>query len=143
MQECQEKEGLFMMAFPSPVTALEWALTLQLALTKYADVLEFAAQSRISLVALPLHSWWQAASTETTVFISLLACLNMQWQHHSLLIGSSQQGRDEYVLQSCTCLVDRDIASCEKLAASCLLQDFAQFIVPAAFSTEQLNCQQD
>ena len=37
LQECQEKEGLFMMAFPSPVTALEWALTLQLALTKYAS----------------------------------------------------------------------------------------------------------
>ena len=34
MQECQEKEGLFMMAFHSPVFALEWALTLQLALTK-------------------------------------------------------------------------------------------------------------
>ncbi len=34
MQECQEKEGLFMMAFHSPVSALEWALTLQLALTK-------------------------------------------------------------------------------------------------------------
>ncbi len=34
MQECQEKEGVFMMAFETPVSALEWALTLQLALIK-------------------------------------------------------------------------------------------------------------
>ncbi|KAK9863985.1 hypothetical protein WJX84_001650 [Apatococcus fuscideae] len=32
--ECQEKEGVFMMAFETPVSALEWALTLQLALIK-------------------------------------------------------------------------------------------------------------
>ncbi|KAA6429091.1 MAG: hypothetical protein FRX49_01201 [Trebouxia sp. A1-2] len=32
--ECQEKEGTFMIAFPEPKTALEWALTLQLALLR-------------------------------------------------------------------------------------------------------------
>ena len=34
--ECQEKEGTFMIAFPHPRTAVEWALTLQLALLRYA-----------------------------------------------------------------------------------------------------------
>ena len=33
--ECQEKEGTFLVAFSSPRAALEWALTLQLALLKY------------------------------------------------------------------------------------------------------------
>ncbi|DBA88293.1 TPA: hypothetical protein ACH3X1_016534 [Trebouxia sp. C0004] len=32
--ECQEKEGTFMIAFPEPKTAVEWALTLQLALLR-------------------------------------------------------------------------------------------------------------
>ncbi len=32
--ECQEKEGIFMIAFPEPKTAVEWALTLQLALLR-------------------------------------------------------------------------------------------------------------
>lgn len=34
--ECQEKEGTFMIAFPHPRAAVEWALTLQLALLRYA-----------------------------------------------------------------------------------------------------------
>jgi len=34
--ECQEKEGTFMIAFPQPKTAVEWALTLQLALLRWA-----------------------------------------------------------------------------------------------------------
>ena len=34
--ECQEKEGTFMIAFPQPRAAVEWALTLQLALLRYA-----------------------------------------------------------------------------------------------------------
>ena len=34
--ECQEKEGTFLLAFGSPRAAVEWALTLQLALLKYA-----------------------------------------------------------------------------------------------------------
>ena len=33
--ECQEKEGTFMIAFPHPRAAVEWALTLQLALLRY------------------------------------------------------------------------------------------------------------
>ena len=33
--ECQEKEGTFMIAFPQPRAAVEWALTLQLALLRY------------------------------------------------------------------------------------------------------------
>ena len=33
--ECQEKEGTFLLAFCSPRAALEWALTLQLALLGY------------------------------------------------------------------------------------------------------------
>ena len=33
--ECQEKEGTFMIAFSSPGAAVEWALTLQLALLRY------------------------------------------------------------------------------------------------------------
>ncbi len=32
--ECQEKEGTFMIAFPYPRAAVEWALTLQLALLR-------------------------------------------------------------------------------------------------------------
>lgn len=32
--ECQEKEGTFMIAFPHPRAAVEWALTLQLALLR-------------------------------------------------------------------------------------------------------------
>jgi len=32
--ECQEKEGTFMIAFPEPKAAVEWALTLQLALLR-------------------------------------------------------------------------------------------------------------
>lgn len=35
--ECQEKEGVFMTAFPGPIKALEWALTLQLALLRSAS----------------------------------------------------------------------------------------------------------
>ena len=34
--ECQEKEGVFMTAFPGPIKALEWAVTLQLALLRSA-----------------------------------------------------------------------------------------------------------
>jgi len=34
--ECQEKEGTFMIAFPEPKAAVEWALTLQLALLRWA-----------------------------------------------------------------------------------------------------------
>ena len=33
--ECQEKEGVFMTAFPGPIKALEWAVTLQMALLRY------------------------------------------------------------------------------------------------------------
>ena len=32
--ECQEKEGVFMTAFPGPIKALEWAVTLQMALLR-------------------------------------------------------------------------------------------------------------
>jgi hypothetical protein len=32
--ECQEKEGTFLVAFASPRAAVEWALTLQLALMR-------------------------------------------------------------------------------------------------------------
>ncbi len=35
--ECQEKEGTFLVAFCSPRAALEWALTLQLAVLKYIN----------------------------------------------------------------------------------------------------------
>lgn len=34
--ECQEKEGVFMTAFPGPIKALEWAVTLQMALLRSA-----------------------------------------------------------------------------------------------------------
>ncbi|KAL3161919.1 hypothetical protein ABBQ38_009004 [Trebouxia sp. C0009 RCD-2024] len=34
--ECQEKEGVFMTAFPGPIKALEWAVTLQMALLRVA-----------------------------------------------------------------------------------------------------------
>ena len=37
--ECQEKEGTFLVAFASPRAAVEWALTLQLALMKYCQKL--------------------------------------------------------------------------------------------------------
>ena len=46
--ECQEKEGVFMTAFPGPIKALEWAVTLQLALLRqvvhqhYQDRLQWA-----------------------------------------------------------------------------------------------------
>ena len=36
--ECQEKEGVFMTAFPGPIKALEWAITLQLALLRSAVI---------------------------------------------------------------------------------------------------------
>ena len=38
--ECQEKEGTFLVAFSSPRAAVEWALTLQLALLKSAPTLQ-------------------------------------------------------------------------------------------------------
>ena len=37
--ECQEKEGTFLVAFSSPRAAVEWALTLQLALMRYSQKL--------------------------------------------------------------------------------------------------------
>ncbi len=37
--ECQEKEGTFLVAFASPRAAVEWALTLQLALMRYSQKL--------------------------------------------------------------------------------------------------------
>jgi len=36
--ECCEKDGIFTAAFPSPRAALQWALTLQLALLKCATL---------------------------------------------------------------------------------------------------------
>ena len=36
--ECCEKDGMFTAAFPSPKAALQWALTLQLALLKFATL---------------------------------------------------------------------------------------------------------
>ena len=40
--ECQEKEGVFMTAFPGPIKALEWAVTLQMALLRQALVFRTA-----------------------------------------------------------------------------------------------------
>ena len=55
--ECQEKEGVFMTAFPGPIKALEWAITLQLALLRSAvrspqHVLHALASSRHDMVAI-------------------------------------------------------------------------------------------
>ena len=55
--ECQEKEGGFMTAFPGPIKALEWAITLQLALLRSAvrspqHVLDAVASSRHDMVAI-------------------------------------------------------------------------------------------
>lgn len=44
--ECQEKEGVFMTAFPGPIKALEWAVTLQMALLRSALLNYIISQQR-------------------------------------------------------------------------------------------------
>ena len=52
--ECQEKEGVFMTAFPGPIKALEWAITLQLALLRSA-VISWHHVPNLSHVSIEKH----------------------------------------------------------------------------------------
>ncbi len=49
--ECQEKEGTFLVAFSSPRAAVEWALTLQLALMRYSQKLPWYAATCHALLS--------------------------------------------------------------------------------------------
>ena len=49
--ECQEKEGTFLVAFSSPRAAVEWALTLQLALMRYSQKLSCYAATCHALLS--------------------------------------------------------------------------------------------
>ena len=48
--ECQEKEGVFMTAFPGPIKALEWAVTLQMALLRQALLFCTAHRANCDLI---------------------------------------------------------------------------------------------
>lgn len=55
--ECQEKEGTFLVAFASPRAAVEWALTLQLALMKYCQKLLCLAKHGYTAICHALLSY--------------------------------------------------------------------------------------
>ncbi|KAK9869016.1 hypothetical protein WJX84_000276 [Apatococcus fuscideae] len=86
--ECQEKEGLFMMAFATPVSALEWALTLQLALTKVAWPEELLATEIGRLVKDP--------STGSILFAGLRAKCSIFHGTMSKIVPHTTTGRADY-----------------------------------------------
>ena len=74
--ECQEKEGVFMTAFPGPIKALEWAVTLQMALLRCA-----------MLLLLPRHpTLWVLCNGRHVVCMAVTA---LSWHHADCLYSQS------------------------------------------------------